>query len=819
VGARLSAVVLPAVEDPEDGDKLAHPRYEYTYDDYGNLITITDKLKQDPNTNDVDANSARYTRFTYNELGQQTSRKLASGKVECKEYNALGQLIKSTDFKGQVTCYYYDDPNAPGRLSCQKFYHDANVGINDPNLIITAIHDKLGRRMRVDINDVDDETLAHYRWWYDEQGLVTTLESPQGFVAYEYHGNTGRQKSVRTPQQEADTKACYYYDQLGRLAEVEAEKLNGQDSNDVTYYTFNAVGSLETVTYPNGNVGEYTYNALNRLTNLTNWQSSAKQTPLSTYQYTLSPDGQRTKAIETTAAGSTEIAWTYDDLNRLVAEDYNAPGDVNDYGHEYVYDMVGNRLERNIVGNDPNTTYSYNDNDQLQWETTDGNTITYGYDDNGALILRDSNDGDDVTYSYDLRGRLAQADIENGPTVDYLYNPDGIRARATVDGNNIDYIIDPYNHTGYAQVLKEINGVSGTNRVYITGLDVVAQATGSTPPKCLLYDGHGSVRQLSNNVGNVVANYHYDAYGKALNFNPAQAATQLLYSGEWRDQQTGLYNNRARWYNPVTGRFNTMDPFAGSNRDPQSLHKYLYCHANPVNGSDPSGQLAIVGTLLNILSVVSIISTLVPFVLKSVQIGLGMKQLGALADFMIELNRAPFPDLITKLRTRNLVGQIAIDTIKRTVGLGLEIIKGALWLLAFSILLRATIGFLRSIKHARAVARAAKARGPITDPSRLLPDPTMQRGHIMPQEKWFERYWSRARIDIDEYTIYIERTTHLRGMHGRGMGKMPGRWNARWKAFFREHPGASARQIFQQAGKMMDEYGLSDYEIRHRRDW
>ncbi|MHC4867889.1 MAG: hypothetical protein ACYTEX_27780, partial [Planctomycetota bacterium] len=522
MGARLSAVVLPAVEDPEDGYNLAHPRYEYTYDDYGNLITITDKLKQTPDTNQVDANSARYTRFTYNELGQQTSRKLPSGKVETKQYNALGQLIKSTDFKGQVTRYYYDDTNAPGRLSCEKYYDNNSIPESQPNLIIDIVHDKLGRRMRVDINDIDNETLAHYRWWYDEQGRVTTLESPQGFVAYEYHGNTGRQKSVRTPQQEADTKVNYYYDQLGRLGEVNVAKRNNVPVSESTYYGYNPVGSLAVVDYNNGNVAEYTYNAVNRLTNLTNWQTSAKVTPLSSYTYELSPDGQRTKATEVTEGAETVINWTYDDLNRLIREDYNAPGDANDYGHEYVYDIVGNRLERNVVGDDPNTTYAYNDNDQLTWETTDGNTITYDYDDNGALVLRDSNDGDDVTYLYDLRGRLAQADIENGPTVDYLYNPDGIRVRATVDGDDINYIIDPYNHTGYAQVLKEINGVTGTNRAYVTGLDVVAQATGSNPPKYLLYDGHGSVRQLANNAGNVVANYHYDGYGKALNFDPAQ---------------------------------------------------------------------------------------------------------------------------------------------------------------------------------------------------------------------------------------------------------------------------------------------------------
>ena len=46
----------------------------------------------------------------------------------------------------------------------------------------------------------------------------------------------------------------------------------------------------------------------------------------------------------------------------------------------------------------------------------------------------------------------------------------------------------------------------------------------------------------------------------------------------------------ARWLNPNTGRFQTMDTFKGNNEDPLSLHKYLYGEDNPVNNTDPSGQ-------------------------------------------------------------------------------------------------------------------------------------------------------------------------------------------------------------------------------------
>jgi RHS repeat-associated protein len=56
---------------------------------------------------------------------------------------------------------------------------------------------------------------------------------------------------------------------------------------------------------------------------------------------------------------------------------------------------------------------------------------------------------------------------------------------------------------------------------------------------------------------------------------------------------------RARYLNPNTGRFWTADSFVGQQEEPLSLHKYLYCHSDPVNFSDASGQWegGIVGTV------------------------------------------------------------------------------------------------------------------------------------------------------------------------------------------------------------------------------
>jgi RHS repeat-associated protein len=86
----------------------------------------------------------------------------------------------------------------------------------------------------------------------------------------------------------------------------------------------------------------------------------------------------------------------------------------------------------------------------------------------------------------------------------------------------------------------------------------------------------------------ISATYDYDAYGILLE-STGSTPNHYRYTGEQWDADLGMYYLRARYYQPQTGRFWTMDSFEGSQGDPLSLHKYIYCSGNPVNGSDPSG--------------------------------------------------------------------------------------------------------------------------------------------------------------------------------------------------------------------------------------
>jgi RHS repeat-associated protein len=108
-------------------------------------------------------------------------------------------------------------------------------------------------------------------------------------------------------------------------------------------------------------------------------------------------------------------------------------------------------------------------------------------------------------------------------------------------------------------------------------------------------------------VGVIVELYAFDAYGNAIGFNPAEALTEFLYSGEQFDSKIGQQYLRARYYDPATGRFNRLDPFFGNLDDPLSLHKYLYVYDDPISGFDPSGQVAFIPVLLAAMGIGAIV--------------------------------------------------------------------------------------------------------------------------------------------------------------------------------------------------------------------
>ena len=123
------------------------------------------------------------------------------------------------------------------------------------------------------------------------------------------------------------------------------------------------------------------------------------------------------------------------------------------------------------------------------------------------------------------------------------------------------------------------------------GADLISMERGGST-YIYMYDGHGSVRGLIDAEGKLTDTYNYDAFGVMLE-RTGETENSYLYCGEQQDDTTGLYYLRARYMNPATGTFTSMDTYGGSVFDPTSLHKYLYANANPVSYTDPSGYVSL----------------------------------------------------------------------------------------------------------------------------------------------------------------------------------------------------------------------------------
>ena len=107
-------------------------------------------------------------------------------------------------------------------------------------------------------------------------------------------------------------------------------------------------------------------------------------------------------------------------------------------------------------------------------------------------------------------------------------------------------------------------------------------------------DHLGNVRQVtkaSNSTGTVVQTMNYYPFG--AQFCDGSAATsdfqQYKYNGKELDKMHGLntYDYGARQYNPITARWDRMDPLAEKY---YSISPYAYCAGNPVKYVDPDGR-------------------------------------------------------------------------------------------------------------------------------------------------------------------------------------------------------------------------------------
>ncbi len=160
--------------------------------------------------------------------------------------------------------------------------------------------------------------------------------------------------------------------------------------------------------------------------------------------------------------------------------------------------------------------------------------------------------------------------------------------------------------TDNAQVMASVSTRSGTaNETY--GITRLATTT-SGSATYFLNDGRGSVTQTLSQQGKPTSWRSYSAFGDIEASSNLGDLPSYGYNAEEQHPRTGLTYMRFRYYEAKTSTFGVQDTYLGNIFSPLTLNRYLYCLANPVNYTDPSGHVS-VGRLTNIGRIAKNITT------------------------------------------------------------------------------------------------------------------------------------------------------------------------------------------------------------------
>ncbi len=565
----------------------------YAYDKLGRLSQVTDSANAkwtyayDVRGRQIESNDPDkgVTKTVYDLGDRVTDVTDARGVTLHSDYDELGRAVATKQGATTLTSMVYDTI-AKGQLTASTRFVDGKAYMSEV-LEYNDLYQPLESQVTIPSTPDTGAMAGTYKWsnQYNISGQTFGTKHPaMGGLPAERVGSTFHPVSGLLYNMSAGNSrlvSAMAYDHYGRtrVQEIGADGQHIYRSNTYDDHTGALIRTvshrdvepkqIEDITYTRDPVG-----------NLTSIAAAFGQDAARTTD---------TQCVNLDALRRITQAWTNKGEACAAAPSASVIGGEDPYWTTYTYDAVGNRKtetkHKTASGPSADTVRTYaaptagkHDLPKVTQAGTDAHDETFTYDASGNTKTRQSGTGETQYLDWDVEGHLKSL-VQGTSTSSFVYTATGERLlRKEKDSTTL------YLPAGNELKLDKAGTITGT-RYY----GDVAVRTGGKLVFTLADHHNTGTTQIAGDATQTVTRRKTGLFGEARGTRPATWTGEKTFVGGTEDNDSGLTHIGAREYDPLIGRFISVDPIMDL-KDSQQLHGYTYSANNPFTYSDPDGR-------------------------------------------------------------------------------------------------------------------------------------------------------------------------------------------------------------------------------------